>query len=217
MSENSFSLLNMVKSLPPLSRRERRVAARKAQIIEAAAEVFSRQGYEHTTTKQIAETADLAEGTLYNYFANKRDLLIAVAQDFAQDVTNALAQTKATSMEAVMAELLTARFRSGRERRLFMLFLHESRFNPDVRQYYVEEAIYTIITETEKIFRQLIADGVMRPVNPAVAARTISATIMGYAALYEFLQEIQPDGDGRFTPNQLGQEVTDNFIKGLQK
>ena len=116
-----------------------------------------------------------------------------------------------------MAELLTARFRSGQERRLFMLFLHEARLNPDVHQFYVQEAIYTIIRETEQIFRQLIADGVMRPVNPAVAARTIGATSMGYAALYEFMHEIQPDGDGRFTPDQLGKEVTDIFLKGLQQ
>ena len=60
------------------TRRERRVAARRAQILEAAEAVFAAKGYHGATTREIAQAADVSEGTLYNYFANKRDLFIGL-------------------------------------------------------------------------------------------------------------------------------------------
>ena len=62
-------------SSQPKNRRERRIAARQEQILEAAAIVFSTKGYERATTREIAEAADVSEGTLYNYFDNKIELL----------------------------------------------------------------------------------------------------------------------------------------------
>jgi AcrR family transcriptional regulator len=61
-------------------RRARRAAQRRQQILDAAARVFARKGYERATTREIAIEADLAEGTIYNYFAGKQDLLLALAE-----------------------------------------------------------------------------------------------------------------------------------------
>ncbi len=48
------------------ARRERRIAARKEQILDAAAQVFAAKGFHRATTKEIAEAADVSEGTIYN-------------------------------------------------------------------------------------------------------------------------------------------------------
>lgn len=203
----------------PKTRRQRRIAARQTQIVEAAGRVFSQKGYERATTREIAAAADVSEGTLYNYFNSKLDLLIAVAQAFAEDVTHSIEVIEADNLPDMMAQLLTDRFRSGRERRLFMLFLYEARLNPDVHRYYVQEALYRIIDATEKQFQTLIDSGVMRPVDPAVAARAISASIMGFAALYELgAQEMGArQARGEFSAEQLGAQVADIFLRGLQK
>ncbi len=63
---------------PPSSRRERRVAARRTLILEAAARLFAEKGFHRTTTKDIAEAADVSEGTLYNYFENKDEMLMGI-------------------------------------------------------------------------------------------------------------------------------------------
>ena len=85
------------------NRRERRIAARKAQILYAAAQVFSRQGYERATTREIADIADVSEGTLYNYFNSKRELLIGVAKAYADQVAEEIAQVDAEDFGEMLA------------------------------------------------------------------------------------------------------------------
>jgi AcrR family transcriptional regulator len=58
--------------------RERQKAGRKRDILAAAGELFRRDGYADTSIESIAATADLAAGTVYNYFQSKGDLLLAL-------------------------------------------------------------------------------------------------------------------------------------------
>ena len=58
--------------------REVRSAVRSEHILDAAANLFAERGFHRTTTRDIAEAADVAEGTLYNYFASKDDLLMGI-------------------------------------------------------------------------------------------------------------------------------------------
>ena len=62
------------------SKRERQLEARRMQIIQAAATLFASKGFHRTTTRDIAEAAEVSEGTLYNYFENKDDLLIGIME-----------------------------------------------------------------------------------------------------------------------------------------
>lgn len=41
------------------------------RILEAAQRLFARQGFEKTTTRQLAEAAEIAEGTLFRHFETK--------------------------------------------------------------------------------------------------------------------------------------------------
>lgn len=59
-----------------LSRRERNKLEKKKRIVEASRSLFKRQGFENTTTQQVAREADIATGTLFLYARTKEDLLI---------------------------------------------------------------------------------------------------------------------------------------------
>ncbi len=50
------------------------IAARRNQILDAAAKVFAEKGFHPTTIKDIAAEAGIAHGTIYNYFENKTAL-----------------------------------------------------------------------------------------------------------------------------------------------
>jgi TetR/AcrR family fatty acid metabolism transcriptional regulator len=57
---------------------ERKINDRRAVILDAALRTFVRRGYPETKVAEIASEAGVAEGTLYNYFASKEDLLLAL-------------------------------------------------------------------------------------------------------------------------------------------
>jgi len=53
-------------------------------IIDAAIEVFSRNGFHDSTISQIAQRANVAEGTIYQYFKSKEDLFFSIPVDKTQ-------------------------------------------------------------------------------------------------------------------------------------
>jgi AcrR family transcriptional regulator len=68
----------------------------RQKIIQAAIELFASQGVSETTTKQIAELAQVNEVTLFRQFGNKHGLLLAVIED--ADVFAQLGQNLATEL-----------------------------------------------------------------------------------------------------------------------
>ncbi len=63
---------------PTQKRKQREKEARREEILDAAAVIFSRKGYAATTLDQIAAEAELAKGTLYNYYKDKQDLVMSL-------------------------------------------------------------------------------------------------------------------------------------------
>lgn len=61
--------------------RQTRIATR-ARIVASATKLFAKQGWDATTTRDLAQAADIATGTLFNYFQSKEAIaaeLIATA------------------------------------------------------------------------------------------------------------------------------------------
>jgi len=59
-----------------------RADMRKAQILETATSVFSKNGFSSSTISEIAKQAGLGDATLYEYFDSKEAILLAIADPF---------------------------------------------------------------------------------------------------------------------------------------
>ena len=59
---------------------------RRRQIIRVAIDVFSRHGFGGTTTRQIAEEAQVSEAMIFRHFATKQDLYAAILDYKFQEV-----------------------------------------------------------------------------------------------------------------------------------
>lgn len=57
----------------------------RQKIIDTARDLFMQHGYEHTKTKTIAKACGIAEGTLFNYFASKDEILITIFEAIGID------------------------------------------------------------------------------------------------------------------------------------
>jgi AcrR family transcriptional regulator len=55
---------------------------RQAAILEAARDLFSRQGFHKTTMPEIAKAAGASVGLIYYHFDNKADILVAIVKEF---------------------------------------------------------------------------------------------------------------------------------------
>ena len=79
-----------------VGRRERRKLETRERIRAAAAELFTRHGYAAATMRQIAQRAHVGLGTLFNYAADKRDLVFLIFNEELNAMTDvALAAPRA--------------------------------------------------------------------------------------------------------------------------
>lgn len=67
-------------------------AKKRRQILEAARDVFSRQGIYNFKMIDIAKRAEIGKGTLYEYFRDKEDLIAGVFNNFLREVNHYVEQ-----------------------------------------------------------------------------------------------------------------------------
>jgi TetR/AcrR family fatty acid metabolism transcriptional regulator len=63
---------------------------KRAAILDAALKTFVKRGYPETKVAEIAAGAGVAEGTLYNYFQSKEDLLLALFDEKWGEIIDAI-------------------------------------------------------------------------------------------------------------------------------
>lgn len=67
-------------SAQAVTSRQLQAQARREQIIEAAIALFAQQGFDGTSTRQIAASVGVTEGLIFHYFPTKADLVSAVLE-----------------------------------------------------------------------------------------------------------------------------------------
>ena len=72
-----------------VGRRQRNKLDKRARILAAARELFSRKGFPATTTAEIAARAGIGAGTLFLYVASKEDLLVSIFHEEMDRVADA--------------------------------------------------------------------------------------------------------------------------------
>ena len=59
----------------------------RERIVAAATDLFGRQGYEATTTRQIVAAAEVTKGALYHWFSSKEELLTSIYRELLAEQT----------------------------------------------------------------------------------------------------------------------------------
>jgi AcrR family transcriptional regulator len=76
----------------------------RAQILDTARRLFVRQGYQHTSVREIAEQLGMTKTAVLYHFPTKADILAAVAEPFIDDLATTL--DAATTREQVFEGML---------------------------------------------------------------------------------------------------------------
>jgi len=64
----------------------RRESERKKQILNSAIKVFGKKGFQNATIAEIAKDAGVGDATIYEYFRNKEDLLLAIPVEVTKEL-----------------------------------------------------------------------------------------------------------------------------------
>ena len=161
-------------------------AARRTQILDAATRVFARKGFNRATIRDVARDAGVADGTIYNYFANKTDLLFGLL-DRLNDTERrpaSLAQATQAPVEdyfrAYVRERVEALWSNAD---LFRAVLPELLANPDLRARYYDEVIAPTMVLGESAFRALAANQLARDQDLPLRARIVAGSLLGLMVL----------------------------------
>jgi AcrR family transcriptional regulator len=176
----------------PGSRRERLKREREDSILDAAAEVFASKGFHQATIREIALAADVADGTIYNYFADKADLLIGIMARLAEverlpdELSHALkGDPRGFFVEAFRHRL--ARMTEGQQ--MLRAILPEVLVNEELRAEFHQHYIARITELLERYVHAQIRLGQIRAVDVALTVRLVIATFIGLLFMRSFGDE----------------------------
>jgi AcrR family transcriptional regulator len=103
MAPNPPSDRPRTKPLRPT--RAERQAQTRSQLIDAAAQVFARRGFQAASVEEIAEEAGYSHGAVYSNFEGKADLFLAVFEDYMAERVRELAETQAALADDASLEV----------------------------------------------------------------------------------------------------------------
>lgn len=97
----------------------------KQEILEAALELFSVQGYEATSISQIAGAVGIRKASLYSHFESKQAILDALVEDILEQYAAHSIFAKAERERPDAAKVLTADAAAQMIRRQIHYILHD--------------------------------------------------------------------------------------------
>jgi len=173
-------------------RRSRRAERRREEILSAAASVFAARGFSNATTKAIAEQADIAEGTIYNYFSSKEDLVAALAERVQAEISALIPPASATQDDrALVRSAVEGLLELIAERRTEIRGLVTALWDrgPLFQGFLVPGAGEWIARVSEFLQRRA-AEGKIRECDASVVARMVMGMVI-YVVM-PYLQGIEP-------------------------
>jgi AcrR family transcriptional regulator len=186
---------------------------RRRQLVDVALRLFAENGYDATTTRQIAEAAGVAEGLIFRYFRSKQEILLAVLR--RQHPVETLYQARAELEPLPVREALT---------QLYLLVLEHL-----LRGRELNKVLFSVVAQLPAAHRQLkedaregsrflsdflrvrIARGELRPFDTQAAAHFF------WGAGYSFFMSHRDHPEEVMRPllRRFAVEATDIILRGI--
>jgi len=169
----------------PMGRRERKKLETRRRIFRMAFELFATKGFEETTVEEIAEAADVAKGTVFNYFPSKRALLLAAHEAWMHRLEEDLGAPESWQKDAraqllhVLSYLADLAIEHREVSRLVIFeTMQEAHFQlAEDREPGSEDSVRLLEGLVERVIRRGEERGeILKTVDPAQAASVVAAT-----------------------------------------
>lgn len=191
-----------------------RKQATQNAIIQAAYALFSRKGFSNTTTREIAESAQVNELTLFRHFQNKTNILTQVIGTYVttQKIERLLAKLDQMEFEEgfhAFARMLLAELEEKYP--MIRLMIIEATANPELKS-----AVGPITVK----LREKLVSHLQRGVTEGRVREDLDLDLVAQSFLWIFLSYVITRSDvGQqfcpYPPEDVAQASTEIFLKGL--
>jgi AcrR family transcriptional regulator len=163
---------------------------RQAGLISTAASLFAANGFQGTTTKEIAKAAGVSEALLFKYFPTKRALYAAILAEKAQysGLREAVEEAaKKQDDERLFTLLASYRIKKGADPTMLRLLLFSALEGHELSDMFFQRQYRTFHDLLATYISKRIEGGAFRPVDPLLAARAFFGIIVHHRLLHDIL------------------------------
>jgi AcrR family transcriptional regulator len=163
---------------------QERALQTRGRILQAAIEIFSRDGYEATGVAEICAAARVSKGAFYHHFSTKQEVFLTLTEEWLSGLNRQMEDLSSSAENVPEVLLRTAgvapRLFAEAQGRvpLFLEFWRQASRDPHVWQATI--APYHRYTEHfAAMIRRGIEEGSLRQVAPDVGARILVSLAVG--------------------------------------
>jgi AcrR family transcriptional regulator len=188
-----------------------RYKGKKSSILESAARIFSKKGFEKATLEEIASELHLTKGSLYYYIKSKEDMLFQCHMKALKMANECLMKIQRSGLDPELkfrkaiighTKVLTEAFVIGTLRQQEMLLPKRMRDKVIVER-----------DKFEKTFLQMMSNGMKKEIFEKKNGKMKAYAILG--ALNWIPRWYSPEG--KLTPEEIGEAMASYLIGGLLK
>lgn len=177
--------------MPDLKKPIKRMSGedRKAQIVKVATQLFAKNGFKGTTTREIARKAGISEAVIFKHFSRKEDLYKAIIDSRCSEGTgqsrliNHLKGKKGKEVFKDLAAFLLNEHQ--RDSSFLRLLTYSALEKHDLSEIFIKTKGLELIEFIEAHIKSLIDEGTLKKTDPAVAARAFMGMVLHYSISQE--------------------------------
>jgi len=197
-------------------RKRMKADERRQEIIRAAMEVFARNGFGGSTTREIAENAGISEAMIYSHFRNKEDLYTAIIDEKLQEsepLYYPLDAIRNRDDQRVFATIVSNYLhRHGEDTTLLRLLLFSALEGHELASMFVAGPVRKFFEFLADYIRDRIDEGAFKPVNPVITSRCL----LGMVHYFVLLQKIFGDDTlNPIDPTAATETIVNIFCEGI--
>ncbi|MFM2062162.1 MAG: hypothetical protein RLZZ507_1832 [Cyanobacteriota bacterium] len=189
-------------------------AQTRGRILQAAQRLFASQGFDGTTTRDLAQAAGVAEGTLFRHFANKKAILVEVATSGWVDIlTDLLTELSEMGSYKAVAQVMRRRmWNMHKNVEIMRVCFMEVQFHPDLRDRIQTEVIDKMTDVAEAFFQTAMDRGIYRQMD----AKLVAKVFLGMFAIAGFSDNtlLEPNASPQ-EMQQMAEGLADIFLNGV--
>ena len=189
-------------------------AQTRVRILQAAQRLFASLGFDGTTTRDLAQAAGVAEGTLFRHFPNKKAILVEVAtQGWVEILTDLLTELSEMGSYKAIAQVMRRRMWNMQKNvEIMRVCFMEAQFHPDLRDRIQSEVIDKMTNVAEAFFQTAMDKGIYRQMD----AKIVAKVFLGMFAVAGFSNNtvMEPEASPQ-QMQEIAEGLADIFLNGV--